>query len=128
MVHDAVGDCRRQCAVGQRQPLGVDVLEADAVGKVGPLDVAGGQREHRLGEIDRHDPQAGILAAKFDRNLRGAGAQVEHFDVVWQAGRGEGCQKVGGEAVVHLAVIHRVVVAGFVGRVHHLGLEDAAQQ
>src|SRR3712207_4522207 len=93
-------------------------------------DVLRRELEHLTREVDGGDVARVVPAAEFNRDQRRAGADVEHIDggTLWPGPKpGVGCrpQEVIDEGAVDLAVVHRVVVARLLRRVHHLRLENA---
>src|SRR5207244_2542266 len=72
--------------------------------------------------INGHDYRGRNTATEFERNLGGAGADVEN-GVVPVPDR----EEVRDEESIDRGVVHRVVIAGFLGRIHHLGFETARQ-
>ena len=62
-------------------------FQANAVGQAGAGHVSPAQFQHAVGQIDRHHaPSAGALA-KGNRNLRRAGADIQHFAAGKRTGR-----------------------------------------
>ncbi len=122
VVDDAVGDHRPERAGGVGHRLGVDALQPDAVCAAGAADVVAADGQHVFGEVDGDDARRTVLAAQFDGDLGGAGANVEDGIGVIPDG-----EEVGDEDAVDRRMVHRVVVAGFGGGIHHLNFQDARQ-
>ena len=120
VMHDAVGDHRPEGAGGEGQPFGVAPLQMNAIRQAGPVHVVAAHGQHLFGQIDGDDDGRGALAAKFDGDLGGPRAHVEDGIATVPGG-----EEVRHEDAVDRGVVHRVVVAGFLGGIHHFGFEDA---
>ena len=122
VVDDAVGDHRPERGGSVRHGLGVDALQPDSFGEAGAADVVAAHGQHVVGQVDGHDLCRG------DRRHNSIGiCAVPGADVEDGVGPVPDGEEVGDEGAVDGGVVHRVVVTGFLGRVHHLGFEDARQ-
>ena len=122
VMHDAVRDDRTKSAVGERESLGIHSLQGDALRQARTLDIVAADAEHVFRQVDGNDAGTGVLPAKGDGDLRRACADVEDG-----VGAVPDFEEVLDEDAVDAAVVHRVVVASFLGRVHDLGFEDAGE-
>lgn len=66
-----------RCPPYMVQMLRIGEDRCDAIGEAGGGDVLAGEREHALGGIDGGDVNVRSPAGEFDRDLGGAGAEVE---------------------------------------------------
>ena len=124
VVDDRVGDDRLETARRGRQALGIAPRQADPLGEARLVDVARGQSEHRPGQVDAEHPGLAVGPAEGDRDAGRAGPDVEDLAPPARAVR---LEEVGDEPGVDRRVVHRVVVARLLGRVHRLGFEHAGQ-
>ena len=62
------------------------------------------------------------MPAKLNWNLSGAGADVKNRILAVPAR-----QEIRRESPIDLRMIHQVIIMGLLGRIHHLGLENARQ-
>src|SRR5262249_56560520 len=104
--------------------LRVPPLEYDALAEARTLDIGTCYAEHVLGQIDGHDLRDRVLTAQFDWDLRCPGAHVQKHV---PGARRKKPEEVRDEDAINLGMVHGVVVAGFLGRVHHLRFKDAGQ-
>jgi len=118
VVEHRVAEDAVEVRVGAGQVAHVPAFEAQARRQLG---VAGracpGELQHGAGEIHAQHLDVRPPLAEEDRDLAGAGAEVQVAPPDSQ-----GDQPLD-EGLVHGAVVHGVVLAGFVRVVHHLGLE-----
>ena len=97
----------------QPRPEQRAAFEAGAA-HIGPADL-----EHVSCQIDADDPGLRRSLAQRDGNLRGARADVENGTPAVPNG-----EKITDEDFIDGAMVHRIVIASFRGRVHQLGFEN----
>ena len=115
-------DMLRSRRTRREEPLGVHLLQPDAIGLVRGLDVDLSDGEHRLGQVHGQDARIRVGPAKLDGDPRRAGADVADRPApAWSVGG----EEIGDEPGVDGGVVHGVVFGRLIGRLHHLGFEHA---
>ena len=106
-------------------------ISVDAVDRGRPRRcLSAARREHAFRGVDGGDVNVCGTAGKLNRDLGGAGAEVEDMQerrMLTRAGAAGNAQEVGHELRVDGGVIHRVVFARVLVGVHHFGFKDARE-
>ena len=123
VVDDAVRDDGGETCVRVFEIAAIREFDANAITVPCVANVFTGDCQHFLGEIDRDDLYVRRLFRELDRYACGAGSDIENRSRdVW-----ERQQKIRDEHLVHRGVVHRIVIAGVFGRVHHFRFENSKQ-
>jgi hypothetical protein len=108
VMHDAIGNDRRERCVRVRKVLCIPAFEDNPVRRTRPLHVVPPHPKHVFRPIDGGHAGGGMLPAKFNRDLSRSGRDVEN-----RIRAGPDRVEVRNENPVDALLIHFIVIASF---------------